>query len=219
MQIEQLNKDLDFALNKASLYFSHEEKMDALHRAQIELFYFYYGNPAGYQPGRPVARTGYQQTQAVASALQPFLKSYDYFGLTNGIADAPADMAFPTALRTTLGKEIRAVDDDKVASHLNSRITPPTDEYPVAEITGSGWQLYPALSGFRLKYLAYPVRPRYATKVVNGELVFDAAASVDIQWNPVQYNELLSRTMAILGLHVKDGVVMQTAERNKQQGN
>lgn len=221
MQIQQLDKDLDFALNKEGRFFSHEEKMAALHRAQIELFYFYYGNPASYQPGRPVPRVAAQMTQAVSSALQPFMVTDAGMAGDFGAFTAPDDMAFPLALKVGgTNAEVKIIDSDKWAKRLTSTILPPTLDYPIAKISADGWIVRPIeVTSITLDYLALPVKPVYATVIVDGEEVFDLINSIDIVWSEVQYNELLSRALVHLGLNVKDGVVMQTAERNKISGN
>lgn len=220
MQIQQYDKDLDFALNKEGRFFSHKEKMAALHRAQIELFYFYYGNPASYQAGRPVSRVAFQMTQAVSSALQPFMVNEAGLVSSNGFYEAPEEMAFPLALKTPAQVKIVIVDNDKWADRIQSKIVPPTEAHPIAKITETGWQVKPETIGsIKLDYLTMPVEPVYAEKVVDGEIVFDEANSIDLAWKKMQYNELLSRALVHLGLNVKDAAVMQVAEKNKQQGN
>lgn len=210
---------LKFLLNKGSKYHSEDEIMDALHHAQMNLFLDRIGNTAKYQPGRPIPPVSYQVTKKVSGDLQPFLKAVT-LTLTDGEITLPEDFVYPTSLRISkAGAKIDLVDDDKVSSRLSSQVLPVTVEYPIAEITSTGYRIYPnTVTMAYLKYLRLPVKPEYKTKVVSGEETYDDATSVDLEFPAITHEEIIARALPALGLNVKDSSVLQFGNFKTQQG-
>ena len=75
INVNELYEFVQFVSNKEqSGYVKPSEFNLAIDRAQMQLFMERYNNPAEYQPGRPVPRVAYQQTQKISDDLRPFIK-------------------------------------------------------------------------------------------------------------------------------------------------
>jgi hypothetical protein len=224
MKIKNLYEYLNFLLNKYNYYVDKEDIVEAIHNASMTLFIQRYGNPAEYQPGRPLPRVAYQLTQKVSDDLKVFLKEKSYRGteIINGAISYPLDLAHPTRLTwvstgTRVG--VTFVDDDKVDEKLNCPITGPTERYPFAEILSNGLRVYPASPvELRLKYLSYPVKPKYVTRIEDGDEVFDEVASIDIQWPETTFRQLAMIALGDFGVNLKDQQIQQYSEFRKREG-
>jgi hypothetical protein len=229
-KIFYLYRYINFLLNKYNYYQDREDVMDAIHNASMTLFMQRYGNPQEYQPGRPLPRVGYQLTQKVTDDLRGFLRELTYAPdpavgeefITGSQIQFPQDMAHPTSLTwkdADYTSPVIQVDDDKVAEKLRCPITGPTAEFPVAEVLSDGVRVYPQPTGkLTLKYLAYPVRPHYATTLVGGEEVYDDANSIDIGWPETTFRQIAMIALGDFGINLKDQQVQQYSEYRKREG-
>ena len=79
MTIKETHNLITFVLNKeVSGYVSPTDIDRALDRAQMSKFVELYGNPKGYQPGRPIPPIAYGMTQKIADDLRRFKKVENY---------------------------------------------------------------------------------------------------------------------------------------------
>ena len=79
MTIKETHNFITFVLNKeVSGYVSPTDIDRALDRAQMSKFVELYGNPKGYQPGRPIPPIAYGMTQKIADDLRKFKKVESY---------------------------------------------------------------------------------------------------------------------------------------------
>ena len=79
MTIKETHNFITFVLNKeVSGYVSPTDIDRALDRAQMSKFVELYGNPKGYQPGRPIPPIAYGMTQKIADDLRRFKKVENY---------------------------------------------------------------------------------------------------------------------------------------------
>lgn len=217
-------------LNKSAYYRSPDQIMDAIHSAQMSLFTEKLGNPAKYQVSHPVPPVTYQITKRISEDLRPFVSEQLYLrsGVTSptllintgGEIALPDDFVYPTSFRLAKnGAEISVVDDDKVASRIGSLIAPPDAAHPIAEILHKGYRIYPdTVQSAYLKYLRLPKKPVYAMDVVGDSEVYNDTNSVDLEWAPLAHQEIIARTLPLLGLPLKDAGVIQFGQVKTQQG-
>ena len=86
MTIKETHDFINFVLNKeTSGYVSHKDIDSALDRAQMSKFVELYGQPKGYQPGRPIPPIAYGMTQKVNDDLRPFKKRQQFTSSSSGI--------------------------------------------------------------------------------------------------------------------------------------
>ena len=236
IDINELYQFIQFTTNKEqSGYIKPSEFNLAVDRAQMQLFMERYGNPAEYQPGRPVPRVAYQQTQKISDDLRPFIKKI-YQPLNNGkfLWSDISDYMHLSSLRAryykinnqTGNSEIRhsgvkIVDDSELSNYLDSSIVNPTQEYPIAAIYNGYVQVYPEnLDGIEVTYLSRPIKPEWAWTVNQslGIPEYDDANSTNLNWSDELFNEIAIRVLSFMGVNLKDNTITQYSELKKQQG-
>ena len=92
INVNELYKFVQFVANKEQSGFIKPSEFNlAVDRAQMQFFMERYGNPAEYQPGRPIPRVAYNQTQKVSDDLRIFIRRQAIPVDTNGIMLYPED--------------------------------------------------------------------------------------------------------------------------------
>lgn len=244
-RIFYLYRDVTQLLGQYRAYVKPELFCDALHFAQRGLFDHYYGNTEEYRPGHPLPRVAYQLTTAVSDALHPFLREV-FFGrdaakLRAGtvpvgpgaqtaaylpLDDAgrlalPSGWVHPTAWTVPGAVEaVEVLDDNEVATTLNSRICPPDRTHPKLEVVPGGLLLHGGADELYAKYLSFPARPVYAVAYPagGGAPVYDDATSVDVAWPPMRDNQLLTRLLQYPALGLRDPLVQQVSQQLTDRG-
>jgi hypothetical protein len=236
IDINELYRFVQFTSNKEqSGYVKPSEFNLAVDRAQMQLFMERYGNPAEYQPGRPVPRIAYQQTQKISDDLRPFIKKI-YQPLNNGkfLWSDVEDYMHLSSLRARYYKVnnitgdselrhsgVKIIDDSELSNYLDSSIVHPTPEYPIAAIYNGYVQVYPSsLDGIDLTYLSRPQRAEWAFTVNNttGMPDYDEPSSTNLNWSDELFNEIAVRVLNFIGVNLKDGTIQSYSELKKQQG-
>ena len=243
ININELYRFVQFISNKEqSGYLKPSEFNMAVDRAQMQLFMERYGNPAEYQPGRPIPRISYQQTQKISDDLRPFIKKVIQ-PLTNGrmlwsalvSGNGVEDYVHISSLRvnyddisnpgitTTLQKGVRVVDDAELSNYLDSSIVAPSEKYPIAALYNGFLQVYPeTITQLEITYLSRPQRPldgqfwRY--QIINGLPAYDIVSSTDLAWSDELFNEISIRILSFVGINLRETILSQYAEVKKTQG-
>ena len=223
---------------------SHGQLNRAVNHAELQLLVDRLGRPAEYQPGRPVARTGGEGiTQKVDDDLARFLVVATYVptaaaphwprpaGLLHVIADALRGTCQPArgwdAPATDPLPPVRAVEVDllsqsELARRLGSALNPPRATVPLATLTATELEVYPAgaLLSVTIPYRRKPVFSKWVGTAdpTTGRLVYSAATSIPTEWPLDTWNELAMRALAYLGVHLSAPQVAQFAEAKTQQG-
>lgn len=237
ININELYKFVQFISNKEqSGYIKPSEFNMAVDRAQMQLFMERYNNPAEYQPGRPVPRVTYQQTQKISDDLKPFIRR-TFVTLTNGrmlwtdlddymhLSSVRAEFESTNNCGGTdiVKKGVRIVDDSELSHFLDSAILKPTGRYPVAAIYDGFLQIYPEdITEIEVTYLTRPNRPAdgqfWKYTAVNGLPNFDLINSTNLNWSDELFNEIAIRILSFIGINLREVNLSQYAEMKKQQG-
>ena len=234
INIDDLYSFVQFIANKEqSGYVKPSQFNLAVDRAQMQLFMERYNNPAEYQPGRPIPRVSYQQTQKISDDLLPFINRQTYTLNTQGRLawTAVPDYMHISSVRAhyeyeddcgntvTLKKRVKVVDDAEVSDYLNSPITRPTVDYPIAAIYNNFLQIYPITVGFiDLTYLTRPPVGEWAFTIVNNQPTYNVGASTDLVWSDELFNEIAIRILSFIGINLREMSISQYSETKKQQG-
>tara|TARA_R110000737_G_scaffold271325_3_gene278391 strand:- start:134 stop:868 length:735 start_codon:yes stop_codon:yes gene_type:complete len=241
ININELYKFVQFVSNKEqSGYIKPSEFNIAVDRAQMQLFMERYNNPAEYQPGRPVPRVSYQQTQKVSDDLRPFIKKV-YQPLTGDgkfVWSNLPDYMHLSSLRAQYYKvdntngesylrtsRIKILDDSELSVYLDSSILQPTTEYPIAAIYNGYLQVYPTnIGGVDVTYLSRPNKPddgqfwEFTVNVTTGMPDYNPATSTNLNWSNELFNEIGIRILSFCSVNLKDTTLTQYSELKKQQG-
>ena len=237
ININDLYKFVQFISNKEqSGYVKPSEFNMAVDRAQMQLFMERYNNPAEYQPGRPIPRVSYQQTQKISDDLRPFIKK-SVKTLASGklLWSTLNDYVHISSLRInyestnncgetiTKKRGVKVVDDAELSNYLDSSILTPTSSYPIAAIYNGYLQLYPdSISQLEITYLSRPRRPAdgefWKYDDTSGLPVYTAAPSTNLAWSDELFNEIAIRVLSFIGINLREVTLSQYAEVKKTQG-
>jgi len=237
ININDLYKFVQFISNKEqSGYVKPSEFNMAVDRAQMQLFMERYNNPAEYQPGRPIPRVSYQQTQKISDDLRPFIKK-SVKTLASGklLWSTLNDYIHISSLRvnynstnncgetTTKKKGVKVVDDAELSTYLDSSLLKPTDRYPIAAIYNGYLQLYPeTINKLEITYLSRPQRPSdgefWKYSISNDLPIYNPSASTNLAWSDELFNEIAIRVLSFIGINLRETVLSQYAEVKKTQG-
>lgn len=237
ININDLYRFVQFISNKEqSGYVKPTEFNMAVDRAQMQLFMERYNNPAEYQPGRPIPRVSYQQTQKISDDLRPFIKK-SVKTLASGklLWSTLNDYIHISSLRvnynstnncgetTTKKKGVKVIDDAELSTYLDSSLLKPTDRYPIAAIYNGYLQLYPeTINKLEITYLSRPQRPSdgqfWKYDISNDLPVYNSSTSTNLAWSDELFNEIAIRVLSFIGINLRENVLSQYAEIKKTQG-
>ena len=237
ININDLYRFVQFISNKEqSGYIKPSEFNMAVDRAQMQLFMERYNNPAEYQPGRPIPRVSYQQTQKISDDLRPFIKR-SIKSLASGklLWSSLNDYVQISSLRVdyihtnncgetvTMKKSVKVVDDAELSKYLDSSILKPTEKYPIAAIYNGYLQLHPDTIGkLEITYLSRPHRPAdgefWKFNAPNDIPVYDEPTSTNLAWSDELFNEIAIRVLSFIGINLRETTLSQYSEIKKQQG-
>lgn len=228
---------------KAGSWITPEEFNRLTNQALQEWTMSVYGNPAQYQPGRPVPLVAYEMTQKQIDDLRHLITNRDFL-ISNGqvpipdgstVTDntnqiAPAYLHW-TALynyytlpdNTYTERDIKVIRSNDIGRRVNSLINTPTLKRPVAEIRDTYIQVYPKTVQFvRFEYLRYPATANWAYTITGtgaqARPVYDAANSVDIDAPKEVMNMLTVMALSFAGVNMREDQLRAYAEQMKKEG-
>lgn len=202
-----------------------------------------YDNKAEYQLGRPIPRVTYELTQSVMDDLRHLKQVHDVnvdmatgrAPIPNGVITDVNGAVMPdywhlSVIRgyyitgtmnnyVTNEVPVKVVGDDKLSMILNSRIAPPTMEYPYLNIQNSYFQIYPKTFQYiNLTYLRQPLIANWGYTLQNNRPAYNAVTSVDIDAPAEALNEIAMNFLSFFGINLREAEVVQYAQAMKQTG-
>ena len=112
---------------------------------------------------------------------------------------------------------VELVEEDKWAHRVNSKIIKKAIYLPFND----GWRLYFPVkkpSYIEIDYLKRPTRALWNYDIVNDEPVYNAATSVDVEFDEMLKSEIVARMVKYYGLNVDDGNDVQYANQATNTG-
>lgn len=202
-----------------------------------------YDNKAEYQLGRPIPRVSYELTQSVMDDLRHLKEVHDVnvnmatgrAPIPNGVITDVNGVVMPdywhlSTIRgyyitgsmndyTTNEVPVKIVSDGKLDKILESRIAPPSLEYPYANIQNSYFQIYPKTFQYiNITYLRQPLIANWGYTTQNGRPVYNPATSVDIDAPLESFNEIAMNLLSFFGITLREGELTQAVEALKDKG-
>jgi hypothetical protein len=235
INVDEIKRFVEFCANKSQAGSNPTPtKFNlAVKRAQMEWVMERYGNPNTYQPGMPVPRIAYQQTQKITDDLKFLLSKPTPLQVDkNGKANYPDDYLHMSSVRYKYKKKLscnkklilKEVDvtnykDAEIGHVKTSQIVQPTKRYPYYAFYDDCMIFDPKdLGTVTITYLREPIEPIWAYELVNGRPVYDPLNSVDLEAPDEALNEIAMRTLSFLGIHIREPQLIQYAETLKAQG-
>jgi len=105
-------------------------------------------------------------------------------------------------------------DSEKAKRVLNSNLSAPSEEFPIALIDGSNIEIFPQTitSDINIKYYRYPVEPKYVALSIGGStglVVEDVVNSINFELPDHYLTELVGEIARMIGVRLRDDVLMQ----------
>ena len=103
-------------------------------------------------------------------------------------------------------------DAEKAKRVLNSNLSAPTEEFPIALIEGKYIEIFPQTisSDINIKYYRQPVKPIYAVlEISDGFTIENPAGSIDFEMPDHYLTELVGEIARMIGVRLRDDVLTQ----------
>ena len=176
----------------------------------------------------------YGKTQKIQDALGVFSQVFTFTSTVGGLVVLPIDPTvnpcyeyllsiyvqyYDNNLQLTRQSTIKILSEDEIAERLNSQILTPTAINPVGIETEKGKiQLYPqtTLAG-KGYYLRLPAAPFFSYTMTGRAITYNAANSVQMEWNESSINKILIKAIQFAGVNLTDNTVVGFAETKNQE--
>ena len=174
-----------------------------------------------YQLKRPVAVVEFGQNQMVRQSLAPLIYGVVLNpNLSTGIAAFPSDYDYVDAMWDTYGLyNIRFIQQDRQDAYIHSAIDPVVSN-PVYLLNHEGFKFIPAnIDHATLSYVRNPPPITFGYDLDgNGNPVYNAATSQQPVFGDTDMWQIIIRAMAILGVNLQLGVLLQYSQQIKDGG-
>ena len=221
LNINDYYKLVQYILNKnQSGNLTPDDFNRVINQAQVQYVSFLLGSFQQYTPGRPVPRVELGNNQTVRQRLAPVIYGYELAIDSTGFVSYPGDYIQTDAMWSIYGySRIRYSQQDNLYSVYNSVIDPIASN-PIYLIEDEGFRFFPTTTGSaKLSYIRKPPRINWAyDEDVNGRPVYNPTTSEQPVWDEVTMWDIISRLLAMVGVNLQAGAVMQYANEIKQLG-
>lgn len=221
MNINEIYKLVSYMVDKyQGTYLSPDDFNMAINTAQRQYLNFLTGETSeSTQGGRPSRYGGTSQNISIGGSLSVFLKE-GTLSVNSQLAAQPVDFYKISAMRTSDDNyAVRRVGADKVYAYIGNAIDPPTLTEPIYTEIGNNfkfWGLSTAVdTPVKIIYFKVPTDAKWA---YTGALVYDAATSVQLEWPKNDLNDIIYRTLGIVGINLKDADLIRVSQTVKNDG-
>lgn len=224
--VNDIYNRVSFLLNKnqTSNTLNQEEFNNSLQWANLEFFKRRYGLPEDYRPGQPLPRMSYEETQLIIDALSQFKINRggrDYPVLlidVNGYATIPTDYIHYSSI--SYGKQpVEMLRDAQYQDRLNDSIKYPTKKDPICTIYSGYIQFQPTdMGAVNFVYLRLPATPYWAVTIVNDAYVYDAAKSIQFEYNDIDLTDIASMIAGYASTNIRDQFAKAVTEKRTETG-
>jgi hypothetical protein len=212
------------AKNKQQGYASPDQFNLLINQGQRSYSSFLLGSLQTYTPGRPISKVELGQNSVVRQRLSPTIYGYNLNIDGTGFAPYPGDYLQTDAMWSIYGyRRIRYAPQERMYSIYGSKIDPISNN-PIYDFIDTGFSFYPSnpfnLTQARLSYVRNPPDMvwGYTDDPITGLPVYSAARSTQPVWDDASILEIIVRALAIIGVSLQLGVVIQYAESIKDKG-
>lgn len=210
------------AKNKQNGYVSPEDFNTVLMPvAQKSYLDYLLGEYQKYQPMRPISVVEFGQNERIRTSLAPLiygaiLNPFPY----NGISPFPSDFEYTDNMWGLYGfYNIRFVQQNRLDSYAHSTIDPVVSN-PVYLIQHEGFHFFPEdIGAAKLSYVRTPPSIVWAyTLDSNSRPVYDPFNSQQPVWGDTDIYQIIVRALALVGVNLQLGVLMQYSQDIKNNG-
>ena len=192
---------------------------NAFNAAQRNYYDTLIGRVEQYRYDKSVPRIGLDMTDVLVGKLMPFHKDAIISVLT-GVATKPLDYNKLSAMYTVSDDSIERTNENKLADRLKSSIDPITSTSPIFVEKSATWSIYPnTITSIKVSYYSLPIEIKWGYTIDgNGRPVYSPSASIDPIWRDNDIDEIIARSMKLLGVSLKENVLTSFGESVIQKG-
>lgn len=164
----------------------------------------------------------YGVNQVVHDALRPFRIYYQFTSDSAGLVTFPDGylhlVGSPFTVTGSTVNEVVFVNESELPFSLRSQLRPVTNSYPIAIDTSTGFSIYPQQTqiGYFV-YLRRPAEPIYATVQSGRSIYYDAANSVNLEWEEQYWNNIIAKALKYVGINMGDNEIYQFADQYEKE--
>lgn len=158
----------------------------------------------------------FAKTRRISEHIQPFMVEAPVT-ITTGSGPLPADFKHANLVLsgTTPVKILELAEWGPAIAHVNH---PPSAEYPICKFDGTTIQVRPTtIVTVDLHYFKTPVDAVYAWSVSGNRYLYDDGSSVDLEWREQVHDLIINRSLANLGVSIKDGDIISYSELERKE--
>lgn len=167
------------------------------------------------------APIGYKSTRRIDEDLRPLVYGPIQIPISNpsGLFSYPYGYIWPDSIHKNDFRRIQIVDSDQYPFMKHSRITPPTEQYPVCVFRGEYGFIDPySIGSFQMSYLKYPRDPYWNYNEVNDQAIYNPIGSVELTLPEHTHLEIAMMILQNLGINLSATEVAQYAVMKEQTG-
>jgi hypothetical protein len=217
MSINDIYKLVSYLVDKyQGTYLSPDDFNMVVNMAQRQYLNYLTEDGSGHTGMHLGRKSGMLINAPVVETLSIFIKE-STLTVTSQVATQPTDLYRIISMRTSNDLHVvRKITPDKLAEIIDDVIDPPTLIDPIYVDMGSNFKIYPnTVTSVKVSYVRVPADMKWA---YTGALVYDSANSVQPEWNTKDLEDIIYRTIGIIGINLKDGDLQRSAQMIKQQG-
>lgn len=210
MTVDEVYSIMRFIARKNQLEsLSPTEFQHSFNVAQRNYYDFLVGRVEQYRYDKATPRVGLNMTDNVVSRLTPFQMTSSV-AVAAGVANKPADFNKLLAMTTPTNQEVKRIEEDRLANRLNDSIDPINESNAFYVEQSSSWNIYPTtLATVSVKYLKVPVNVVWGYTIDgSGRPVYNSGTSVQPIWKDNDIDEIVGRALKVLGVSIKENVLI-----------
>lgn len=219
ISVQQMHADIRLLIPESDgRYFSPEEIDSSINMGVLDLF------NQQYKIFEEVQRITDQMARYKTSAVIPVSPGSGI--MSPGIGTTPPDLIytlniFATKISTTdVVKKVRLTQEKFIPSYVDSEAFAPSTDNIIARYMGASIQIFPnSISEITVAYLRTPIKCKFnytTAGILDTAFVYNPSGSMQVDYSPVAYNQVLEKALRYLGVAQKDQVLMSQENLAKQ---
>jgi hypothetical protein len=209
------------AKNSAQGYLSPQDFNHIINVAQRSYIDYLIGQYQQYQAKRPIPIVAFGENERVRTSLAPLIyEEVIPVNSVTGIGAFPYGFIQVDAMWGQYGYyNIRFTEQDRLMSNKRSVIDAPTTTNAIYLIRHEGFQFFPEnIGNARCSYVQNPPSISWGYTEVNGVPIYNPANSTQPVWDDTDMLAIIVRALALVGVNLQLGVVMQYSNDIKRGG-
>lgn len=164
----------------------------------------------------------FERTTKLNLYLSPFEKVENITGDLGAIAAEGFKVTenayrYPVSVTTVGGIEVPVLTLAEYGYRFKHPTKGPDAGHPICKFVGKTIYMAPKMD-LNVVYLSKPIKPVYAVTPVSGDqYAYDDNNSVDIEWDEILHDDIMNRTLANLGINMREGDLVNFSQTEKAQ--